>query len=225
MRTPLPSASLRWSWCDHAGSRADNNDVYLLSTELDEKVARLHISALVEALKQIVRIRARVPLHLQRSTATHIVTHTRRVACYHSQVHLHTPRSRGVGPSRCDLAPLTTSFGTVGQWERQHLAMAAPCPEGEAWAASRNWIHGTHFLWDPRAAPTFHPPSTLRHRAHRAARANHLVQHRCCILAEVVFGNCRNEARSTFHDRSCGGNGGVMYLALWAYVGARLGLH
>ena len=69
------------------------------------------------------------------------------------------------GHTRCDLAPLTTSFGTVGQWERQHLAMAATCPEGEAWAASRNWNHGTHFLWDPRAAPTFHPLSTLRHRA------------------------------------------------------------
>ena len=69
------------------------------------------------------------------------------------------------GHPRCDLAPLTTSFGIVGQWERQHLAMTATCPEGEAWAASRNWNHGTHFLWDPRAAPTFHPPSTLRHRA------------------------------------------------------------
>ena len=51
----------------------------------------------------------------------------------------------------------------VGQWERQHLAMTT-CPEGEACAASRNWNHGTHFLWDPRAAPTFHPLSTLRHR-------------------------------------------------------------
>ena len=76
------------------------------------------------------------------------------------------------GHPRCDLAPLTTPpppppplLGTVGQWERQHLAMTATCPEGEAWAASRNWNHGTHFLWDPRAAPTFHPLSTLRHRA------------------------------------------------------------
>ena len=32
-------------------------------------------------------------------------------------------KSRGGHPS-CDLAPLTTSFGTVGQWERRHLAMA-----------------------------------------------------------------------------------------------------
>ena len=68
------------------------------------------------------------------------------------------------GLPRCDLAPQSTSFGTVALRERQHLAMAATCPEGEAWAASRNWNHGTHFLWDPRAAPTFHPPSTLRHR-------------------------------------------------------------
>ena len=72
------------------------------------------------------------------------------------------------GHPRCDLAPLTTSFGTVGQWERQHLAMTATCLEGEAWAASRNWNHGTHFLWDPRAAPTFHPPTTQRHRVHRS---------------------------------------------------------
>ena len=68
------------------------------------------------------------------------------------------------GLPRCDLAPQSTSFGTVALRERQHLAMTATCPEGEAWAASRNWNHGTHFLWDPRAAPTFHPPSTPRHR-------------------------------------------------------------
>ena len=128
------------------------------------------------------------------------------------------------GHPRCDLAPLTTSFGTVGQWERQHLAMTATCPEGEAWAASRNWNHGTHFLWDPRAAPTFHPPSTLRHRA------------LCCTCQPprstlVLYSgrgrvrNCRNKARSTFHDRGCGGNGGVTYLALWVCVDARLGLH
>ena len=72
------------------------------------------------------------------------------------------------GHPRCDLAPLTTSFGTVGQWERQHLAMTATCPEGEAWAASRNWNHGMHFLWDPRAAPTFHPLTTQHHRVQRS---------------------------------------------------------
>ena len=72
------------------------------------------------------------------------------------------------GLSRCDLAPQSASFGTVALRERQHLAMAATCPEGEAWAASRNWNHGTHFLWDPRAAPTFHPLSTLRHRVQRS---------------------------------------------------------
>ena len=39
------------------------------------------------------------------------------------------------GHPRCDLAPLTTSFGTVGQWERQHLAMAATSsPEVVGWA-------------------------------------------------------------------------------------------
>ena len=72
------------------------------------------------------------------------------------------------GLPRCDLAPQSTSFGTVALRERQHLAMTATCPEGEAWAASRNWNHGTHFLWDPRAAPTFHPLSTLRHRVQRS---------------------------------------------------------
>ena len=32
----------------------------------------------------------------------------------------HTQKSWG-GHTRFDLAPLTTSFGTVGQWERQHV--------------------------------------------------------------------------------------------------------
>ena len=91
MRKPFPS------WCDHASFRADSDDAYFLSEELEEEVARLHISACVEPLKQNVRIRARVPLHLQPSTATHIVTHMLRAACYHSQAHPHTHRSRGVG--------------------------------------------------------------------------------------------------------------------------------
>ena len=35
----------------------------------------------------------------------------------------------------CNLAPLTTSFGTVCQWERQHLAMVATTsPEVVGWA-------------------------------------------------------------------------------------------
>ena len=51
------------------------------------------------------------------------------------------------GHTRCDLAPLTTSFGTVGQWERQHLAMA-----------------GSRHHHSPRNAT-----------AHRAARANYHV--------------------------------------------------
>ena len=119
--------------CDHAGFRADNNDVYLSSKELDEKVARLHISAHVEALKQIVRIRARVPLHLQPSTATHIVTHTRRAAC---STHRYTYALKSWGGlPRCDLAPQSTSFGTVALRERQHLAMAAASsPEVVGWA-------------------------------------------------------------------------------------------
>ena len=110
MRKPLPS------WFDHAGFRADNDDVYLLSEELEEEVARLHISAYVEPLKQKVRIRASVPLHLQLSTATHIVTHTRRAACYHSQVHPHKPRSRGVGTPGviCTTDYLLRDCGSVG---------------------------------------------------------------------------------------------------------------
>ena len=85
------------------------------------------------------------------STATHIVTPAHSAACIHSQVHPHTPGSRGVGSPRCDLAPQSTSFGTVALRERQHLAMTATCPEGEALAASRNWNHGTHFLWGPQS--------------------------------------------------------------------------
>ena len=87
------------------------------------------------------------------------------------------------GHPRCDLAPLTTSFETVGQWERQHLAMTATCPEGMAWAASRNWNHGTHFLWEPRAAPTFHPLTTQRHRAQ--CRTFHVHSTNVSCLAEV----------------------------------------
>ena len=81
----------------------------------------------------------------------------------HRNIHIR-PEVVGWAPLG-DLAPQSTSFGTVALRERRHLAMTATCPEGEAWAASRNWNHGTHFLWDPRAAPTFHPLSTLRHRA------------------------------------------------------------
>ena len=117
MRKPLPS------WCA-CRLQADNDDVYLLSKELEEEVERLHISAYVEPLKQKVRMRASVPLQLQPSTATHIVTHTRRAALPLTGTSTYAQKSRS-GHHRCDLAPLTTSFGTVGQWERQHLAMAA----------------------------------------------------------------------------------------------------
>ena len=73
--------------------------------------------------------------HARLVLATHIAPVFR--SALHSQVHAHTPRSRGSGHSRCDLAPLTTSFGTVGQWERQHLAKAdATSPEVVEWAPS-----------------------------------------------------------------------------------------
>ena len=38
-----------------------------------------------------------------------------------------------------------------------HCRWATTCttsPKREAWTICRNWIHGTCFLWDPRAAPT-----------------------------------------------------------------------
>ena len=97
--------------------------------------------------------------------------------------------------------------------------MAATCPEGEAWAASRNWNHGTHFLWDPQSGSdlpfTIHstPPRTVPH-------VPTTTVHICAGRGRVR--NCRNKDRSTFYDR---GNGGVIYLTLWAYVGSRLGLH
>ena len=51
----------------------------------------------------------------------------------HRNIHIR-PEVVGWAP-RCDLAPLTTSFGTVGRWERQHLAMAATTsPEVVVWA-------------------------------------------------------------------------------------------
>ena len=56
------------------------------------------------------------------ATATHIAP----VRTQHAPVtgtSTYARKSWG-GHPRCDLAPLTTSFGTVGQWERQHLAMA-----------------------------------------------------------------------------------------------------
>ena len=59
--------------------------------------------------------------------------------------------------------------------------MAATCPEGEAWAASRNWNHGTHFLWDPRAAPTF-PHLQQNATAHSAARSTSNFPQLCRLL-------------------------------------------
>ena len=103
-------------------------------------------------------------LHLrrQRSTATHI----------------HTPGSRGVGTPGVIWHRKVLPSGLALR-ERQHLAMTATCPEGEAWAASRNWNYGTHFLWDPRAAPTFHP---LYATAHNAARSTSNLPQLCRLL-------------------------------------------
>ena len=61
------------------------------------------------------------------------------------------------GHTRCDLAPQSTSFGTVALQERQHLAMA-----------------GSRHLHDP-----------LHATAHCAARAIYHVPHCCSVLAEV----------------------------------------
>ena len=61
------------------------------------------------------------------------------------------------GHPRCDLAPQSTSFGTVALRERQHLAMA-----------------GSRHNYSPRNAT-----------AHRAARANYHVPH-CSVLADDV---------------------------------------
>ena len=66
---------------------------------------------------------------------------------FHSQVHSPCAQKSWGGHPRCDLAPLTTSFGTVALRERQHLAMA-----------------GSRQLHLPRNAT-----------AHHAARANSYV--------------------------------------------------
>ena len=86
----------------------------------------------------------------------------------------YTQKSRG-GHPRCDLAPVTTSFGTVGQWERQHLAMSVTCPEGEAWAACRGRTScGT--------------PERLRPSIHRE-------QCRTCHLPRLTLVRCSGRTR------------------------------
>ena len=103
------------------------------------------------------------------------------------------------GLTRCDLAPLTTSFGTVGQWERQHwqwllrqalkswggLPRCDLAPQSTSFGtlALRERQHlamaGSRHLYSPRYAT-----------AHCAARANHHVPH-CSVLAEVDVQTCR----------------------------------
>ena len=75
--------------------------------------------------------------------------------------HTYTQKSWG-GHPRCDLAPQSTSFGTVALRERQHLAMA-----------------GSRQLHLP-----------LNATGHCAARANYHVPH-CSVLAEVDVRTCR----------------------------------
>ena len=86
------------------------------------------------------------------------------------------------GHPRCDLAPLTTSFRTVGQWERQNLAMAATTsPEVVEWAprcdlAPQSTSFGTVALRECQhlaMAGSRHHHSPRNATAHRAARANH----------------------------------------------------
>ena len=89
------------------------------------------------------------------------------------------------GHPRCDLAPLTTSFGTVGQWERQHLTMAATTsPEVVGWApprcdlAPQSTSFGTVALRERQhlaMAGSRHLHSPRYATAHRAARANYHV--------------------------------------------------
>ena len=86
----------------------------------------------------------------------HLLAHA---LCCMLQSQEHSPyalKSWG-GHTRCDLAPQSTSFGTVALRERQHLAMA-----------------GSRHLHFPRNAT-----------AHCAARANYHVPHWCSVLAET----------------------------------------
>ena len=72
----------------------------------------------------LVGIWAACPVGL--ATATQQPPHIALVRTQHAPVtgtSAYARKSWG-GHLRCDLAPLTTSFRTVGQWERQHLAMA-----------------------------------------------------------------------------------------------------
>ena len=70
------------------------------------------------------------------------------------------------GHPRCDLAPLTTSFGTVGQWERQHLAMAER-------QALKSW--GGHPRCDLAPQSTSFGTVALRERQHLAMTGSDTV--------------------------------------------------
>ena len=92
------------------------------SRELDETVARLHISAYVRADCTDTCTCSTPSATFHRHP--HRNAHANVQHCStHRNTHTYAQKSWG-GHPRCDLAPLTTSFGTVGQWERQHLAMA-----------------------------------------------------------------------------------------------------
>ena len=107
----------------------------------------------------------------------HLLAHA---LCCMLQSQEHSPyalKSWG-GHPRCDLAPLTTSFGTVALRERQHLAMA-----------------GLRHLHFPRNAT-----------AHCAARANYHVPHWCSVLAETDARTRRlQEVRQLVQLRSTSG--------------------
>ena len=83
-----------FQFCNHAGFRADNNNVYLSSKELDEKVARLHIPAYVQAdcTNSCTCSTPSATFHRH----PHLLAHA-SCSLFHSQVRPHTPGSRGVG--------------------------------------------------------------------------------------------------------------------------------
>ena len=65
---------------------------------------------------------ARLVLPLQRNSHPTIAPVRTQHATF-TGTYTYALKSRS-GLPRCDLAPLTTSYGTVGQWERQHRATA-----------------------------------------------------------------------------------------------------
>ena len=104
------------------------DDVYFVPMELNVKVAEL-----LGTRRRRTRRAGFLPLSTFHRHPHH---HAHALCCMlHSQEHSQYAQKSWGGHPRCDLAPLTTSFGTVGQWERQHLAMAATSsPEVVGWA-------------------------------------------------------------------------------------------